>query len=190
VILVRDFDGPNDIGFDPEALVDLAGGNVFRTVPSCRCSHEIRCDAPPKLAFIADDRWEITIQPHQTGKTLRGLLDIAQDAELLRDHEPPNDQPIGDDEKIEFADGPVFISKRRSVTIVVEAIQHDWLRSKISYEDVVTLFDPDYPQHPEINYSVTYKQGPAEKPEGILVPGGSVKVKNCMVFNVSPTGQS
>ena len=46
------------------------------------------------------------------------------------------------------------------------------------------------PQHPEITYSVTYKNGPSHKPEGILPPGAAVKVKERMVFNVSRTGQS
>lgn len=44
--------------------------------------------------------------------------------------------------------------------------------------------------HPEITYSVTYKRGQGKKPEGTLVPGASVKVKEGMVFNVSETGQS
>ena len=38
--------------------------------------------------------------------------------------------------------------------------------------------------------SVTYKRGQGSKPEGTLVPGASVKVKEGMVFNVSETGQS
>ncbi len=36
---------------------------------------------------------------------------------------------------------------------------------------------PDYPQHPEITYSVKYKHGPGHKPEGTLSPGGEVMVK-------------
>lgn len=78
----------------------------------------------------------------------------------------------------------------RGVTIIVEGTPHEWLEPKISYAEVVTLFDPTYPQHPEITYKVTYDHGPAHKPEGILVPGASVKVVDRMVFHVSPTGQS
>lgn len=119
LILVRDYASPNDIGFDPDADVDLADGNVFRTESGCKCSREIPCDAPPKLAFVADDHWEVTIQPEQTGKTLRGLLGIPGDAELLRDHESPKDEPIGEGEKIEFADGPVFITRGGTITVKV-----------------------------------------------------------------------
>ena len=51
----------------------------------------------------------------------------------------------------------------------------------------MTLAYPDYPQHPEITYSVTYTKG---HHEGILPPGGSVEVKDGMEFRVNRTGQS
>ena len=63
-------------------------------------------------------------------------------------------------------------------------------RANITYEEVVTLAYPDYPQHPEITYSVTYTRGQGDKPEGIFAPGGSVKVKEGMSFRVNRTGQS
>lgn len=78
----------------------------------------------------------------------------------------------------------------QNVTIIVEGTPHEWPKSEISYAEVVTLFDPSYPQHPEITYSVTYKRGQGQKPEGILSPGASVKAKDGMVFSVSSTGQS
>ena len=76
------------------------------------------------------------------------------------------------------------------VTIIVEGTPHEWPKGEITYAEVVTLEVPDYAQHPEITYSVMYKRGDGNKPEGHLVPGGSVKVKEGMVFSVSPTGQS
>jgi hypothetical protein len=79
---------------------------------------------------------------------------------------------------------------KKSVTIYVEGTPHEWPKGEISYAEVVTLEVPDYPQHPEITYSVRYKQGPGNKPEGTLAPGASVKVKEGMKFNVSETGQS
>ena len=55
---------------------------------------------------------------------------------------------------------------------------------------MVTLEEPDYAQHPEVTYSVTYKEGPRNKPEGILSPGASTKIREGMIFNVTPTGES
>ncbi len=78
----------------------------------------------------------------------------------------------------------------KTVTIIVEGTPHEWPKDDITYAEVVTLEVPDFPHHPEITYSVKYKKGHGNKPEGVLVPGASVKVKEGMVFNVSPTGQS
>ena len=79
---------------------------------------------------------------------------------------------------------------RKLVTIVVEGTEHQWPKDDISYAEVVTLEVPNYPEHPEITYAVKYTRGHGNKPEGSLAPGGSVKVKDGMIFNVSETGQS
>ena len=83
-----------------------------------------------------------------------------------------------------------MFNSKKLVTIVVEGTLHEWPKEEITYAEVVTLEVPDYAQHPEITYSVSYKRGHGNKPEGILVPGASVKVKEGMVFYVSETGQS
>ena len=79
---------------------------------------------------------------------------------------------------------------RNTVTIVVEGTPHEWPRKTITYVEVVTLVDPNFPQHPEVTYSVTYERGHSPRHEGILAPGGSIAVKEHMVFHVSRTGQS
>ena len=80
--------------------------------------------------------------------------------------------------------------EKKFVTIYVEGTPHEWPKTEISYAEVVTLEVPDYPAHPEITYAVKYKNGHGNKPEGILSPGATVKVKDGMIFNVSETGQS
>ncbi len=84
----------------------------------------------------------------------------------------------------------IVLDEHKTVTIVVEGTPHEWPEEYISYSQVVTLEVPDYSQHPEITYAVRYKEGPRNKPEGILSPGGTVKVREGMIFSVSPTGQS
>lgn len=80
--------------------------------------------------------------------------------------------------------------EKKTVTIIVEGTPHEWPKEEISYTEVVTLEVPDYAQHPEITYSVKYKNGHGHKPEGVLSLGDSVKVKEGMIFSVSETGQS
>jgi hypothetical protein len=81
--------------------------------------------------------------------------------------------------------------KDKMLTIVVDGTPHPVPKKEdITYPEVVTLAYPDYLNHPEITYSVTYTRGNGDKPEGILAPGGSVKVKEGMSFRVNRTGQS
>jgi Xaa-Pro aminopeptidase len=79
----------------------------------------------------------------------------------------------------------------KTVTIIVEGTPHEWPKNeKISYAQVVTLEVPSYSPTSGISYAVKYTRGEGHKPEGILSPGDSVKVKEGMVFSVSETGQS
>ncbi len=75
------------------------------------------------------------------------------------------------------------------VTIIVEGIKHRWPKDDITYAEVVTLEDPDYPKHPDRVSSVTSEREHGEK-KGVLSPGGSVKVKEGMEFFVKDTGES
>lgn len=78
----------------------------------------------------------------------------------------------------------------KTVTIVVNGTPYEVSKDDIPYVDIVTLAFPDYPSNTQLTYSVTYERGHGNKPEGILSPGGTVKVKEGMVFSVSRTGQS
>ena len=78
----------------------------------------------------------------------------------------------------------------KTVTIIVNAIPHEWPKGEITYKEVVTLEYPDYAQHPEITYTVIYKNGHNDNHEGVLPPGGSVKVKEGMIFRIKDAGQS
>ncbi|RZK40900.1 MAG: hypothetical protein EOO90_13090 [Pedobacter sp.] len=80
--------------------------------------------------------------------------------------------------------------EKKEVTIIVNAEPHEVEKDEISYNEVVTLAFPDFPQHPERTYSVTYERGQGNKPTGILSPGASVKTKEGMIFKVKHTGQS
>lgn len=79
---------------------------------------------------------------------------------------------------------------KKEVTIVVNGTPFQVEKDKISYDEVVTFAFPDYPQHLERTYSVTYKRGQGNKPEGILSPKSNVEVKDGMEFKVKHTGQS
>ena len=81
--------------------------------------------------------------------------------------------------------------ENKLVTIIVEGTPHEWPKNeKISFDQVVIWVYPDYSPSDGRAYTVTFEKGDNEKPEGQLVKGSSVKVKDRMTFNVSRTGES
>ena len=77
----------------------------------------------------------------------------------------------------------------KTITIYVEATPHLWPKGKeICHLDVVKLEVANY--DPQTTYSVKYKKGNGNKPEGVLPPESCIKAKEGMVFSVSETGQS
>jgi Multiubiquitin len=78
----------------------------------------------------------------------------------------------------------------KTITIIVNGTPYNMPKKEVlTYVEVVTYFDPTYPQHPDTVYSVTYTRGERPK-EGTLAPGGSVKAKDGMDFHVIPTSES
>lgn len=130
-----------------------------------------------------------------TGAALYHLGRVAYGLDLYREVEGNQEDKVVQKgpESIHLIEDEHFHSgspEVREVAIIVNGTAHEWARRKITYAEVVTLDVPDYPQHPEISYSVKYKNGPRHKPEGTLSPGDSVEVREGMVFSVSPTSQS
>jgi hypothetical protein len=79
----------------------------------------------------------------------------------------------------------------KTVTIFVEGTPHEWPKDQaISFDQVVTWVFPDYSPSDGRAYTVTFERGEGNKPEGQLVKGGTVKVKDGMIFHVSRTGES
>jgi hypothetical protein len=119
VVLQRDYNSPIDHVFNDDEMVDLRDGNVFKTLSRCAPTQARDSHAKPKLAFVVDDVWEVTVTAHQTGRSLKRLVGLPDNAELFRDFESLHDQPVRDDDAVQFRDGPVFTAKTFSLAIKV-----------------------------------------------------------------------
>lgn len=64
------------------------------------------------------------------------------------------------------------------------------MEKKITFDEVIVLAFGAVSQDPNVSYTVTYKKGDNNKPEGIMVKKDEVKVKNGMRFNVTQTNRS
>lgn len=81
--------------------------------------------------------------------------------------------------------------KDRETTIVVNAQEKTVTEEEISFEELVSLaYDGNPPTGDNWEFTVTYRRGHGEKPQGQLVAGESVKVKDGMVFDVYGTDKS
>ncbi len=78
----------------------------------------------------------------------------------------------------------------KKVTIVVNGTPKRTDRETLSFDDVVAFAFPDPPTGEFICFTMTYRGGGGRKPEGSLVEGGSVKIKEGTVFNVTVTDKS
>jgi hypothetical protein len=78
-------------------------------------------------------------------------------------------------------DGP------KEVTIIVNGREKKVAKGDISFAEVVAL--ANLPSNPNTIFTVTYRRGEGNK-EGALVEGETVKVKEGMIFNVTPTDKS
>jgi hypothetical protein len=76
------------------------------------------------------------------------------------------------------------------ITIIVNGRENVWTEDKISYEQLVAIANLPLPGGPSPGFTITYHDGPHDRPDGTLTAGHSVKVKDGMVFNVTPTNQS
>lgn len=80
--------------------------------------------------------------------------------------------------------------QNKEFQIIVNARDKVWNEKEITYDDVVILAFGSISNDPNVIYTVTFKKGDNNKPEGIMVKGDSVKVKNEMRFNVTQTNRS
>lgn len=79
---------------------------------------------------------------------------------------------------------------KKTATIVINGREKEVQKTDLSFAEILALaFDP-LPTGRAISFTVTYRRGNGNKPEGTLVEGESVKVKEGMIFNVSFTDKS
>ena len=81
-------------------------------------------------------------------------------------------------------------SKAKHYEVIVNGREKVVRASELTFDEVVALaFDP-VPSGPNWVFTITYRRGHGNKPEGTLRPGESVKVKEGMIFNVTATDKS
>lgn len=180
-VLVRDHDSQNDVVLREDETIDLTKGNVFYTLEGCDVGNRDRCDAPAKLAFFVNDRAEETLNPHQTGQTVRDLFGLSKDVNLIRDFESSHDELVQPKDEAPFEKGPVFITRRQHVTLTI-TVNHkkftevDGVKRSMNGRQIAALVS-DTPDRTEV-----FRLGGSE-PEAIPLDK-EIEIQNCDEFRV------
>ena len=107
---------------------------------------------------------------------------------------PWEDEPIPDDKQVNLARPEIehFYSKdnHHLITLYVNGRPKSWGEKILTFEQSVILALGSYDPNPNKVYTVTYDRGPRENPEGTMVIGDKVIVKDKMIFNVTCTDKS
>jgi Multiubiquitin len=130
-----------------------------------------------------------------TGEALYILGKVSPGLELYRevggdreDPSIPNDRaPVHLKADEHFHSGAVH---KKEFTIVVNGKKKVVTKAELSFDELVALAFNSVPTGPNVLFTITYEGGPRENPEGTLMKGQSVKIKNGMIFNVKHTDRS
>lgn len=90
-----------------------------------------------------------------------------------------------DDEKEMNGDG-----EKKDVTIIVNTREKVAPKQDHTYAQIVALAFDNPPTGENIEITITYRKGTGDSPEGSLVAGDTVKIKDGMIFNVRATDKS
>ena len=81
--------------------------------------------------------------------------------------------------------------RRHEITVIVNAQKKKIDAHALTFGQVVDLaYDNNPPTGENWSITVTYRHGPHENPHGSLLPGGSVQIREGMIFNVKATDRS
>ena len=78
----------------------------------------------------------------------------------------------------------------KTFTVVVNGREKKVTTTELTFAQVVALAFDNPPTGPNIAFTITYRRGQGNKPEGTLAEGEVVKVKDGMIFNVTATDKS
>ncbi len=173
--------GSKSIGQEDEVDLGESGREEFRAFLSDRTFN-----------FIGDDRGYEWGAASISEADLRDIMGAEANEILVLERENEPDQEIEPGSNVDLdARGTERVrTRRRRITIIVNARQEAIDGDTVTYAQLVALAFQPVPTGPEVLFTITYSKGPKENPKGTLPEGGSVSIKNGMIFVVTQTNRS
>jgi len=168
------------IGLEEE--IDLAGDAplIFRSFKSDR-----------NFSFTVNERGFEWGADEISAADIRQIASIPEDHELILDSK--RDRPIDDDGVVRLKSKGVeriLSQPREQICIIVNTIEEYVDPGRITFAELTKLAFPDMQITENTEYTVSYRKGHDEDPEGSLIAGESVKLKKGMIFDVTETDKS
>jgi hypothetical protein len=135
------------------------------------------------------------VHQYITGGEIRKLGGIpAADEIFLKIEKPWEDELINDATKVDLARPGLehFFSRQEpsNQKIIVNGREKEWDKRQINFQEVVILAFGKFVDKPTMVYTVAYEDGPRQNPDGSMVRGETVLVKNQMIFHATETDKS
>jgi hypothetical protein len=131
--------------------------------------------------------------PEITGRKLKILADVDPLIfDIWMEVRGQGDDKLIQDKDFVSLDTPGlerFYTKEVCTEIYINGTPRNVSKQRLSFSEIVELAFPGTPSSSTI-YTVVYKHGPEESPQGSLVEGQIVTIKNRMIFNVTQTDKS
>lgn len=87
-------------------------------------------------------------------------------------------------------DGPHGGGGQSETTIIVNTREKTVQGKVVTYDQIVALAFATIPTGDDLEITVLFRDGPGPEKEGTLAPGGSVRIKKDMIFDVTATDKS
>lgn len=141
--------------------------------------------------WIHIDRERYKSPDPTTGAALYALGKVGAHRELFREVDGDREDALvpRDESTIRLRLDEHFYSEK-DFTIIVNGRKKVVTTKELSFKQIVALAFNPVPTGPNILFTITYEHGPHANPEGTLMEGASVKIKDEMIFNVRQTDKS
>ena len=143
--------------------------------------------------FFLDERAFDWGASHISGGTIKRLAGVpAETTDVWLDAAGGKDRMIEDKELVDLTQPGAerFITRTIQIKIKVNSRERVVDHRVLTYWEVVKLAYPDATPSEQIIYSIDYAGGPHQNPNGSLVEGQTITVKEGMKFYVTPTDKS
>jgi hypothetical protein len=130
-----------------------------------------------------------------TGAALYVLAHLGDEDELYREVEGNREDelvPKGE-ERFHLREDEHFHSakqRERAFKIIINGEPVVVRKRVLTFDEITKLAFPGLPTGPQIVFTVTFKKAAGPTHQGTLLPGGTVKIKNGTIVNVTRTDKS